>query len=141
MRCVAPLSKVLTSGDEAIGTEIVRRSLEEPVRQIAANVGLDAAVVCDTVKACSRNVGFNAASDEYVDLVEAGVVDPTKACRIALENAARVSREGAIVMPVSPLFYLKPDSLERLLADFVERVVQAVCGQAPRTGWRREELT
>ena len=60
---------------------------------------------------------------------------------IALENAARVSREGAIVMPVSPLFYLKPDSLERLLADFVERVVQAACGQAPRTGWRREELT
>lgn len=59
---------------------------------------------------------------------------------IALENAARVSREGAIVMPVSPFFYLKPDSIERLVGDFVDRMVQALTGEPMEDGWRREEL-
>jgi 4-hydroxy-3-polyprenylbenzoate decarboxylase len=59
---------------------------------------------------------------------------------IALENAARVSREGAIVMPVSPFFYRKPDSIERLVGDFVDRVVQAATGQPIPDGWRRREL-
>jgi flavin prenyltransferase len=59
---------------------------------------------------------------------------------IALDNAARVSREGAIIMPVSPFFYLKPDSIERLVGDFVDRVVQAATGKPLEDGWRREEL-
>ena len=59
---------------------------------------------------------------------------------IALENALRVSREGAIVMPVSPFFYLKPDSIERLVGDFVDRVVQAATGAPMPEGWRREDL-
>lgn len=59
---------------------------------------------------------------------------------IALENAARVSREGAIVMPVSPFFYLKPDSIERLVGDFVDRVVQCVTGEPPPDGWHRKDL-
>jgi 4-hydroxy-3-polyprenylbenzoate decarboxylase len=59
---------------------------------------------------------------------------------IALENAVRVSREGAIVMPVSPFFYLKPDSIERLVGDFVDRVVQAATGRPLAEGWRRGEL-
>lgn len=59
---------------------------------------------------------------------------------IALENALRVSREGGIVMPVSPFFYLKPDSLERLVGDFVDRVVQVATGQPAPEGWRREDL-
>jgi 4-hydroxy-3-polyprenylbenzoate decarboxylase len=59
---------------------------------------------------------------------------------IALDNAARVSREGAIVMPVSPFFYGKPDSIERLVGDFVDRVVQAVTGRPLDDGWRREDL-
>lgn len=59
---------------------------------------------------------------------------------IALDNAARVSREGAIVMPVSPFFYLKPDSIERLVGDFVDRVVQAATGAPLDSGWRREDL-
>ena len=59
---------------------------------------------------------------------------------IALENAARLSREGAIVMPVSPFFYLKPDSIDRLVGDFVDRVVQCATGHAVDTGWRREDL-
>jgi polyprenyl P-hydroxybenzoate/phenylacrylic acid decarboxylase-like protein len=59
---------------------------------------------------------------------------------IALENAARVSREGAMIFPVSPFFYLKPDSIDRLVGDFVDRVVQAVTGTAPPSGWKREDL-
>jgi 4-hydroxy-3-polyprenylbenzoate decarboxylase len=59
---------------------------------------------------------------------------------IALENAARVSREGAVVMPVSPFFYLKPDSLERLVGDFADRVVQAATGRPLDEGWRRKDL-
>jgi polyprenyl P-hydroxybenzoate/phenylacrylic acid decarboxylase-like protein len=59
---------------------------------------------------------------------------------IALENALRVSREGGIVMPVSPFFYLRPDSLERLIGDYVDRVVQAATGQPLAEGWRRAEL-
>jgi 4-hydroxy-3-polyprenylbenzoate decarboxylase len=59
---------------------------------------------------------------------------------IALENAARVSREGAIVMPLTPLFYLKPDSVERLVTDLVDRVVQAVTGEPMDDGWRRTQL-
>jgi 4-hydroxy-3-polyprenylbenzoate decarboxylase len=60
---------------------------------------------------------------------------------IALENAARVAREGAIVMPAAPFFYLKPDSIERLVGDFVDRVVQAATGTPVDRGWRREDLT
>jgi len=60
---------------------------------------------------------------------------------IALENAARVAREGAVIMPVSPFFYLKPDSIDRLVGDFVDRVVQAAAGAVPERGWRRDELT
>lgn len=59
---------------------------------------------------------------------------------IALENALRVSREGGIIMPVSPFFYLKPDSVERLVDDFVDRVVQTVTGTPQERGWRRDEL-
>ena len=59
---------------------------------------------------------------------------------IALDNAARVSREGAIVMPVSPFFYLKPDSIERLVGDFVDRVVQAATSRPLDDGWRRGEM-
>ena len=59
---------------------------------------------------------------------------------IALENAARVSREGGVIMPVSPFFYSKPDTIERLVGDFVDRVVQIATGRAVPDGWRREDL-
>jgi polyprenyl P-hydroxybenzoate/phenylacrylic acid decarboxylase-like protein len=59
---------------------------------------------------------------------------------IALDNAARVSREGAMVMPVSPFFYLKPDSIDRLVADFTDRVVQAATGTPMPDGWKRSDL-
>ena len=91
LRCLDVLSTVEATGDEAVGVQIVGRALEAPVRQIAANAGTDGAVVCNKVKTSSGNVGFDAMTSTYTDLVEAGIVDPTKVCRVALENAASVA--------------------------------------------------
>ena len=90
--CLDALSKVKAPNDEtAVGIQIVRRALESPIRQIAENAGVDGAVVCDKVRTSSGKVGYNAATGEYVDLVNAGIVDPTKVCRISLENASSVA--------------------------------------------------
>jgi chaperonin GroEL len=91
LRCLDVLATVEATGDEAVGVQIVGRALEAPVRQIAANAGTDGAVVCNKVKTSSGNVGFDAMTSTYTDLVEAGIVDPTKVCRVALENAASVA--------------------------------------------------
>ncbi|MGM0174403.1 chaperonin GroEL [Enterococcus sp. DIV0800] len=78
-------------GDAATGIKIVVRALEEPVRQIAENAGFEGSVVIDKLKNADRGTGFNAASGEYVDMIDAGIVDPTKVTRSALQNAASVS--------------------------------------------------
>jgi len=74
-------------GDERTGLQILRRALEIPTRQIAENSGVDGGVVVNQMRAGSGNVGFDAARKEYVDLVQVGIIDPTKVVRIALENA------------------------------------------------------
>ncbi len=91
LRCLDVIAKLEATGDEAVGAQIVLRALEAPVRQIAVNAGMDGAVVCEKVKNSTGNVGFDAATGEYTDLVDRGIVDPTKVCRIALENAASVA--------------------------------------------------
>jgi chaperonin GroEL len=78
-------------GDEATGLRILRRALEAPARQIAVNSGADGGVVVERIRAGSGTFGFDAARGEYVDLVEAGIIDPTKVVRLALENAASVA--------------------------------------------------
>lgn len=78
-------------GDEATGSKIVSRSLEEPLRQIATNAGLEGSVIVAHLKAQELGIGYNAASDEWVNMIEAGIVDPTKVTRSALQNAASVS--------------------------------------------------
>ena len=78
-------------GDMKTGARIVERALEEPVRQIAENAGFDGAVVVAEVKKAEGNVGFNAANEEYEDMIEAGIVDPVKVTRSALQNAASVA--------------------------------------------------
>ena len=78
-------------GDEATGAKIVSRSLEEPLRQIATNAGLEGSVIVSHLKAQELGIGYNAASDEWVNMIEAGIVDPTKVTRSALQNAASVS--------------------------------------------------
>jgi chaperonin GroEL len=78
-------------GDERTGLQILRRALEIPTRQIAENSGVDGGVVVNQMRAGSGTVGFDAARKEYVDLVQAGIIDPTKVVRVALENAVSVA--------------------------------------------------
>ena len=80
-----------TDGDEKTGISIILRALEEPVRQIASNAGLEGSVIAEKVKASETGVGFNALTEEYVDMIKAGIVDPTKVTRSALQNAASVA--------------------------------------------------
>src|SRR5213595_2149158 len=82
----------LDDDDERIGVQIVRRALEEPLRQIVNNAGHEGSIVVEKVRADKNvNFGFNAATDEYVDMVKAGVIDPTKVTRTALQNAASIA--------------------------------------------------
>ena len=80
-----------TAGDEKTGVAIVLKALEEPVRQIAANAGVEGSVIVDKIKSSANGIGYNALTDEYVDMVKAGIVDPTKVTRSALQNAASVA--------------------------------------------------
>jgi chaperonin GroEL len=83
--------EALATGDERTGLQILRRALEAPARQIAENSSVDGGVVVARMLESKGNFGFDAARKEYVDLVEAGIIDPTKVVRIALENAVSVA--------------------------------------------------
>jgi chaperonin GroEL len=92
LRAAAAMDSLKLSGDEATGVAIVRRALEEPIRQIVANAGLEGSVVVAKVKASSKPTeGFDAETNESVDMMEAGIIDPTKVERIALQNAASIA--------------------------------------------------
>jgi chaperonin GroEL len=91
LRTQKALDNLKLEGDEAVGVQIVRRALEFPTRQLADNAGQEGAVIVQEVKKRSGNEGFNVATGEYEDLVNAGVVDPTKVTRTALQNAASIS--------------------------------------------------
>ncbi|MEG2643687.1 MAG: chaperonin GroEL [Enterococcus sp.] len=88
---IKKVSELAAEGDVATGIKIVVRALEEPVRQIAENAGFEGSVVIDKLKNAEHGTGFNAASGEYVNMIDAGIVDPTKVTRSALQNAASVS--------------------------------------------------
>ena len=92
LRAIKRLDEVKTeNADQKVGVEIIRRALEEPIRQIVANAGLEASVVVNKVKEGKDDYGFNAQTEVYENLIKAGVIDPTKVSRIALENAASVA--------------------------------------------------
>jgi chaperonin GroEL len=92
IRAQAGLDKIKGTDDEKIGVEIVRRALEEPIRMIAQNAGAEGSIVVGRVKESKeKNFGYNAATDAYEDLVKAGVIDPTKVTRTALQNAASIA--------------------------------------------------
>ena len=92
LRCADAIDALDLKGDERVGAQIVRRALSAPLRQIASNAGRDGSVVLqDITRSQEANYGYNAATDVYEDLVQAGVLDPTKVVRCALENAASVS--------------------------------------------------
>ncbi|MCK4915364.1 MAG: chaperonin GroEL, partial [Candidatus Eisenbacteria sp.] len=92
LRCIAKLDKLeVEDSDQQMGINIVRRALEEPMRQIAANAGYEGSLVVQRVKEGKKAFGFNAESGEYVDMLEAGIVDPKKVVRIALQNASSIA--------------------------------------------------
>jgi chaperonin GroEL len=91
IRAQRALDHLKLEGDEAVGVQIVRRAVEAPLRQLADNAGLEGALIVQEVKKRKGNEGLNIATGEYVDLVKAGVVDPTKVTRSALQNAASIS--------------------------------------------------
>jgi len=91
LRCIPVLDKLKLEGDQQSGVNIVKRALEEPIRQIANNAGAEGSVVTQKVKGLETNMGYDAAMDEYVDMMKAGIIDPTKVCRTALQNASSIA--------------------------------------------------
>jgi chaperonin GroEL len=91
LRCLPALGKLKLHGDEATGVEIIRNAIEKPLWMIATNAGLEGAIIVEKVKAGKGNYGFDADKEEYVDMMEAGIIDPTKVVRIAIQNASSIA--------------------------------------------------
>jgi chaperonin GroEL len=91
LRCLSALDKMKLEGDQKFGVDLVKRALEEPIRQIANNAGQEGSVVTEKVRNEKGAFGFDAAQDEYTDMIKAGIIDPTKVVRLALQNAASVA--------------------------------------------------
>jgi chaperonin GroEL len=91
LRAIKALDKLKLKGDQGIGVDIVRKALTEPIKNIAQNAGFEGALVAEEVMKAEKHTGFNALTGKYVDMFEAGVIDPMKVTRIALQNAASVS--------------------------------------------------
>jgi len=91
LRATSVLDKLEVSGDEATGVDIIRKAVEEPIRWIAINAGRDGAVIVDAVKKSPAGVGYDAAADDFGDMVEKGIIDPRKVVRSSLENAASIA--------------------------------------------------
>ena len=98
------------TGEEGVGVQIVRRSLEEPIRQIAANAGAEGSVVVERVKTLEPGMGFNALTGAYENMIKAGIIDPTKVTRSALQNAASIA---AMLLTTETLITDKPKKEER----------------------------
>jgi chaperonin GroEL len=121
VRCIGALEKVKLQDDEAIGINIVKRALEEPMRQIALNAGQEGAVIVGRIRESKdENFGYNADSEEFVDLVKAGVIDPAKVTRLALQNAASIA--GLML------------TTEALVADIKEEEKKGAAGGPPGAG-------
>ena len=121
IRCIASLDKLKADHDEQIGVNIVKRALEEPLRQIALNAGHEGAVVVGRVRESKEdNFGFNAETGEFGDMVKAGVIDPAKVTRLALQNAASIA--GLML------------TTEALVADIKEDNKQAAAGAGGHGG-------
>jgi len=105
IRCIPALSRVKLEGDDQLGVDIVRRAMEDPVRQIANNAGLEGSVVAEKVKEEKGAFGLNAETGQYEDLIKSGIIDPTKVTRFALQNAASVA---ALMLTTEALVAEKP---------------------------------
>ncbi len=106
LAAAATLANTTATGDELTGTNIVRRALEEPLRQIAENAGLEGSVIVEKVRGAAAGFGLNAATGEMVDMVKAGIVDPAKVTRSTLQNAASIA---GLVLTTEALVVEKPE--------------------------------
>jgi chaperonin GroEL len=106
LRCLSALDKLKLEGDKKIGVGLVKRALEEPIRQIANNAGQEGSVVTEKVKNEKSAFGFDASKDEYTDMIKAGIIDPTKVVRLALQNAASVA---SLMITTEALVAEKPE--------------------------------
>ena len=106
LRCLPALDKLKLEGDKKIGVDLVKRALEEPIRQIANNAGQEGSVVTEKVRNEKGALGFDAAQDEYTDMIKAGIIDPTKVVRLALQNAASVA---SLMITTEALVAEKPE--------------------------------
>ena len=91
VRSIPGIDRLKLAGDEQVGANIVKRAVEEPIRQLTANAGVDGSIVFEKVKEGKADYGFNCETLEYINMFEAGVIDPTKVTRAALQNAASVA--------------------------------------------------
>ena len=106
VNAISAVEGLKAEGDEMTGINIVKRALEEPVRQIAENAGKEGSVIVEKLKDKKPGIGYNAATDEWVDMVDAGIIDPTKVTRSALQNAASVS---AVLLTTEAVVADKPE--------------------------------
>jgi len=106
LRCLPALEKMKLEGDQQIGVNIVKKALEEPIKMIAANAGMEGSIVVEKVKEKKGAFGFNARTDQYEDMIAAGVIDPTKVARFALQNAASVA---ALMLTTQCMIADKPE--------------------------------
>jgi chaperonin GroEL len=110
IRCLKALEGTKIAGEEQMGVNLVKRALEEPVRQIAANAGMEGSVVVQGVKEGKGSFGYNAENGKYEDLLEAGVIDPTKVTRFALQNAASVA---SLLLTTEAMIAEKPEDKDK----------------------------
>ncbi|MCX5703181.1 MAG: chaperonin GroEL, partial [Candidatus Omnitrophica bacterium] len=111
IRTIPFLDKLRLEGDEKIGLDIVKRALEEPIRQLAENAGLEGSVVVQRVKQEKNSVGYDVNQDAYVDMIEAGVIDPTKVVRSALQNASSIA---SLMLTTEAIITDRPDKEEKM---------------------------
>jgi chaperonin GroEL len=113
LRCVQALEKMKLEGEESLGVSVLKRALEEPLRQIANNAGWEGSVVVERIKNEKGALGFNAETEKYEDLTKAGVIDPTKVVRFALQNAASVA---SLLLTTEATVVEKPEEKEQMPA-------------------------
>jgi chaperonin GroEL len=109
LRSLSVLDKIKVKGDKKVGVDIIRRALEEPVRQIVNNCGVEGSIVVAKLKENEGSYGFNAQTEEYGDLIAMGVIDPTKVVRIALQNASSVA---SLLLTTEAVIAEKPEKKE-----------------------------
>jgi chaperonin GroEL len=109
LRAQKALDSLTLDAEQKHGANIIRKAIDEPLRWIAQNAGIDGSIVVDKVKNAKGAMGFNAATEEYEDLIKAGVIDPTKVVRTALQNAASVA---SLLLTTEAMVAEKPEEKE-----------------------------